>query len=361
MVHGSRVTLISIVILKIPMTALHAAPMGKFKEELAHRIEYCEIFSHQMYLITVNHSRTNFHQCPTGSQHVKSKWAHLYIWAMRLTRLSFDSLQPAMVVGKLGQMSSHVATFWVLSLAFWIQVFGDEHHWLLSPCCYITCMWTVPTCNRQKLGAISSRIDAQKHLADLLHSAGKASSQLSGWGLSYNRSQCTHRRLQGLDIPNIEMGTAVVINNLWSIGNNPTANIGFPLTCGLIFLPAVLYRELFLPLALRYMTNSERWWAWWRNISKTSASSTWTRTWDVFCDAHAAKMTNTSQVLVCGDDADVFILLIHHAHCHCEVVMELDVNGRNNWRFINISELARKIDPQVSEISLFPILWFRID
>ena len=114
----------------------HAALMDKSKEELAHHIEYCEIFSHHIvficaftawvrdpsilfafivkrchafiisvivvtrrsiifiehflwHLITVNHSRTNFHMCPTGSQHVMSKWAHFHIWAMNLTRLSY--------------------------------------------------------------------------------------------------------------------------------------------------------------------------------------------------------------------------------------------------------------------------------
>ena len=77
-------------------------------------------------------------------------------------------------------MSSHVATFWVLSSAFWIKVFGDGHHSLLSPCCYTTCMWTVPTCNRQDLGIIPSSFDAQKHLDDLFNSAGKASPLLSG-------------------------------------------------------------------------------------------------------------------------------------------------------------------------------------
>ena len=81
----------------------------------------------------------------------------------------------------------------------------------------------------------------------------------------------------------------------------------------------------------------------------------------MFCDALAARFTNTSQVLVCGDDADVLILLFHHAHCLCDVIMELDVSGRNNWRCINISELTRKICPQVSEISLFSALWFTID
>ena len=41
------------------------------------------------HFITVNYSRRNFHLCPTGSQHVMSKWAHFHIWAMRLTRLSY--------------------------------------------------------------------------------------------------------------------------------------------------------------------------------------------------------------------------------------------------------------------------------
>ena len=122
-----------------------------------------------------------------------------------------------------------------------------------------------------------------------------------------------------------------------------------------------MHLELFLPLALSFMTISQMLWAWWRNTRKTSASSTWTRTWDVFYDALAARFKNTSQVLVCGDDADVFILLFHHAHRLCDVIMELDISGRNSWRCINISELARKIGPQVSEISLFAVLWFRID
>ena len=110
--------------------------MNKVKEELAHHIEYCEIFKHHImficaftawvrgpsilvtfilkmchafiicvivvtrrsiiyiehflwHLITVNHSRTNFHLYPIGSQHVMSKWAHFHILAIRLTRLSY--------------------------------------------------------------------------------------------------------------------------------------------------------------------------------------------------------------------------------------------------------------------------------
>ena len=225
-------------------------------------------------------------------------------------------------------------------------------------------MWAVPTCNRQNLGAIPSRLDAKKHLDDLLHSAGKASPLLSGRGLSYNDNQRMHGRLQELDMPKIEMGTAVVINNLWSILKNTTANIDIALTSCPFFLAnwlIFMHLELFLPLALSFIATSQRWWVWWRNTRKTSASSTWTRTWDMFCDALAARFTNTSQVLVCGDDADVFILLFHHAHRLCDVIMELDVSSRNSWRCINISELAIKIGPQVSEISLFAVLWFRID
>ena len=75
----------------------------------------------------------------------------------------------------------------------------------------------------------------------------------------------------------------------------------------------------------------------------------------MFC----ARFPNTSQVLVCGDVADVFILLFHNAHRLCDVIMKLGV--RSSWRGLNISELARQIDPQVSEISLFAVLWFRID
>ena len=170
-----------------------------------------------------------------------------------------------------------------------------------------------------------------------------------------------HGRPLELDIPapKIEMGTDVVINNLWSILNNTTANIA--LTCCQFFLPADLHLEMFLPLAVCFMTTSQGWWTWWRNTRKTSASSTWTRIWDVFCDALAARFTNASQVLVCGDDADVFILLFHHAYRLFAVLIELDVSGRNSWRCINISELPRKIGPQVSEISLFAVLWFRME
>ena len=45
----------------------------------------------------------------------------------------------------------------------------------------------------------------------------------------------------------------------------------------------------------------------------------------------------------------------------CDVIMELGASGRNSWRCIIVSELARKTGPQVSEISLFAVLWFRID
>ena len=88
------------------------------------------------HLITVNHSRTNSicaqlvpsMWCPNGHTSIYEPWDWL-VWAI-------DSSQLTMVVGRLDQMSSHVVTFWVLSLAFWIKVFGNGHHWLLTPCCY---------------------------------------------------------------------------------------------------------------------------------------------------------------------------------------------------------------------------------
>ena len=193
----------------------------------------------------------------------------------------------------------------------------------------------------------TSHLDAQKHLDDLLHSAGKTFPLLFGQGLSYNHSQLTHGRLLELDIPKIEMGTAVVINNLWPILNYSKYGYSthplFNLLAGWLIL---IHLELFLPLVTS-MTTSQRWWAWWRNTRKTLASSTWTRTWDVFCDALAARLTDTSLVLVCGciDDADVFILLFHHANRLCDVIIKLDVSGRNSWRCININELARKNRP----------------
>ena len=98
-----------------------------------------------------------------------------------------------------------------------------------------------------------------------------------------------------------------------------------------------------------------------KKYKEISVSSAWTRAWDVFRDALAARFANTSQALVCGNDADDFILLFHHTHRLCDVIMELDVSGRNSWICINISDLARKIGPQMSEISLFAVLWFRID
>ena len=70
---------------------------------------------------------------------------------------------------------------------------------------------------------------------------------------------------------------------------------------------------------------------------------------------------NAPHVLVCADDADVFILLLHHAHRLCDTVIELGVSGRNNRILINISELARRIGPQVSEISILALALFGID
>ena len=92
---------------------------------------------------------------------------------------------------------------------------------------------------------------------------------------------------------------------------------------------------------------------------KTSVSSPQTRPWDVFVNLTASQ--NTSQVLVHVDDADVFLVFLHHAHHLCEVVMKLSPRGRNNSRWINLSQPARKIGQRVSAISIFAVVLFRID
>ena len=287
--------------------------MSKFKEELAHHIEYCEIFSHHImficaftawvrspsilftfilkrchafiisvivvtrrsiifiehflsYLITVNHSRTNFLLCPTGSQHVMSKWAHFHIWAMRLTRLS-NWFITACHGGR--EAGSNVSTCCDI-LGPFFGIF-DKSVWIRASLTLVSLLLYnkhVSCSNLQQAEpAVPSRLDAQKHLDDLLHSAGKASPLLSGRGLSYNHSQRTHGRLLELDIPKIVMGTAVIFNNLWSILNNTTANIDFALTRCPNFLAGWLifmHLEFFLSLALSFMATSQRWWAWWR-------------------------------------------------------------------------------------------------
>ena len=107
------------------------------------------------------------------------------------------------------------------------------------------------------------------------------------------------------------------------------------------------------------MITSKRRWAWWKSRMKTSASSPQTRTWDVFVNLAARASQNTFQVLVHVDDADVFLVFLHHAHHPCEVVMKLTARGRNISRCINISQPARKIGQQVSAI--FAVVLFRID
>ena len=190
--------------------------------------------------ITVNHSRTNPHLCPTpGSQHVMSKWASFHMWAM--TRLSYWFITACHGGREAGTNLFTCCDILGPSFSiFYKSVWRWASLTLVSLLlCYTTCMWAVPTCNRQNLGAIPSRLNVQKCLDDLLHSAGTASPLLSGWGLSYNHSQCTHRRLQELDIPQIEMGTAVVINNrFWTtlhqikISHSPVVRL---------FLPADFY------------------------------------------------------------------------------------------------------------------------
>ena len=122
-----------------------------------------------------------------------------------------------------------------------------------------------------------------------------------------------------------------------------------------------MHLQLFLPLTLSSMITSQRRWAWWKIRMKTSAPSPQTRTWDVFINLAMRASQNTSQVVVHVDDADVFLVFIHHAHHLCEVFMKLTARGRNNSRCTNISQPARKIGPHVSGISIFAVVLFRID
>ena len=81
----------------------------------------------------------------------------------------------------------------------------------------------------------------------------------------------------------------------------------------------------------------------------------------MFVNLAARASQNTSRTLVHIDDADVFLVFLHHAHHVCEVVMKLIARGRNNSRCINISQPARQIGQRVSAISIFAAVLFRID
>ena len=144
------------------------------------------------------------------------------------------------------------------------------------------------------------------------------------------------------------MGTTVDINNFWSILNHSTAKRDISLTCGPIFLASSLifmHLQLFLPLTSSFMITSQRRLAWWKSRMKTSASSMHpqTKTRDVSVSLAARASQNTSQVLVHVDDANVFLVFLHHAHHLCEVVMEV-TRGRNNSRWISISQPASKLN-----------------
>ena len=141
----------------------------------------------------------------------------------------------------------------------------------------------------------------------------KAPTLLSGRGLSYNHSQRTHGRLLELDISKIEKGTAVVINNLWSIPNTTKAKIDIAITHCPICLAGWLifmHLELFLPLALSFMTTSQGWWhdgeiqgRYRHHLHEPGPEMCFVMS------SLPDLRTHLKSVLVCGDDADVFILL----------------------------------------------------
>ena len=66
---------------------------------------------------------------------------------------------------------------------------------------------------------------------------------------------------------------------------------------------------------------------------------------DLRCVLWCPRCQNTSQVLVCGDDSDVFILPFHHAHRLCDVIMELDVNGREQLEMHKYQWAGKKNRP----------------
>ena len=260
-----------------------------------------------------------------------------------------------MVVGRLDKMSSHVATFWggggggggpffdILDKSVWRRA-------SLTPVSLLLYNKHVRCTNLQQidLGAIPSRLDVQKHLDDLFHSAGKASPLLSGWGLSHNHST-TSVRTEGYKNLTYLKGNGDCCSYQQPILNNATANMNIPLTRGPIFSCRLTYLYAFriVPAtSTKFHDNFTKV----RGVVKKYKEDIGImymnqEPGDVFCDTLADRFTNTSQVLVCGDDANVFILLFHHAHRSCDVIMELDVSGRNNLRCINSSDVARKNRP----------------
>ena len=242
----------------------------------------------------LNKSCMHSHLCPTAFQRVMSKWAHFHVWAIGLTHLSYWFIT-ACNVGR--EAGSNACTCCDILVPF----FGilDKGVWRRASLTLVSLLlynMHVSCSNLQQTEPWNNSVSLRCAKASRC-SAGNVPPLLSGWGLSYNHSQCTHGWLQELDIPKILMGAALVINNLWAILNNTTANIDIPLFCGPILFAGWLismHLELFLPLALSFMTTSQRWWAWWRNTRKISASPTCTRTSDVLCDDLAARFTNTS-------------------------------------------------------------------
>ena len=164
-----------------------------------------------------------------------------------------------------------------------------------------------------------------------------------------------HGGLLELDIAKIEMGTAVVINTFWLILNNTTINI-----------------DISHPLSnfscrLTYIYAS-------RIVSVSS-----TRSHDNFTKVMGMVKKYKEDIGIIYTKQDLKCVLwcprcqiyehipgpcfwrwcccihsiFHHANRLCDVIMEPDVSGRNSCRSIKISELARKICPQVSDICIW--------
>ena len=57
--------------------------------------------------------------------------------------------------------------------------------------------------------------------------------------------------------------------------------------------------------------------------------------------------SSATRIVVRADDADIFFLLLQHAHLLVPVMMDLGLSSRNNRRCVNISQLAKSLGPEV--------------
>ena len=198
------------------------------------------------------------------------------------------------------------------------------------------------------LGEIPIRLDAQKHIDDLLHSAGNASPLLSGRGLSYNYSQRTHGRLLQSLVDSEQHYSK------YRYRTHPLSNSSCRLTyiyaSRIIPASSTKFHDNFTKvmgmvkkykkdIGIIYMNQDLRCVLWCPRCQiykHISGPSLWRWCWCL----HFTFSPRPSP-----------LWRYHGTRCQWQEQLEMH----------NISELARKIGPRVSDISLFAVLWFRID